>query len=84
MLPLAPGRFSTTTAEFHRSPSFCPSVRARMSMPVPGVNGTMILMGAPGIGLLRARQRRHRKASRGEEHAPLHDSAFEVDIAARS
>jgi hypothetical protein len=41
--PLAPGRFSTTTATFQASESFWPSVRARMSMPVPGVYGTTSL-----------------------------------------
>ena len=41
-----------------RSPIFCPSVRARMSMPVPGENGTMMRIGRPArrIGLLRARE----------------------------
>ena len=43
MLPLAPGMFCTTTG----IPSFSArrgwTVRAMVSMPVPGVNGTMIL-----------------------------------------
>ena len=48
MLPLAPGRFSTTTGTFQRSLKPGPSARARMSMPVPGVNGTMSLIGLEG------------------------------------
>src|SRR4029453_4891495 len=48
MFPLAPARFSTTTDAFQSSPSFCPSVRARISMPVPGVNGTISLIGLLG------------------------------------
>src|SRR5260370_8216459 len=40
MLPLAPGLFSTTTGWPHFSLSFGPMTRARMSMPVPGENGT--------------------------------------------
>src|SRR5664279_642508 len=48
ILPLAPGRFSITTAIFQSSPIRCPSVRARMSMPGPGVNGTMSLIGLLG------------------------------------
>jgi hypothetical protein len=31
--PLPPARFSTTTGCFHASPTFCPSVRATMSVP---------------------------------------------------
>src|ERR1700724_678878 len=50
MLPLAPGRLSMTTGCPQRSDSFCPTVRARMSMPVPGVKGTMICTGLPGYG----------------------------------
>src|ERR1700688_391624 len=50
MLPLAPGRLSTTTGCPQRSDSFCPTVRARMSMPVPGVKGTMICTGLFGYG----------------------------------
>jgi hypothetical protein len=48
MLPLAPGRLSTTTATPSFSESFCPISRARMSMPVPGVYGTMIFIGRLG------------------------------------
>jgi hypothetical protein len=50
MLPLAPTRLSTTTATFHLSPSFWPSVRARMSIPVAGENGTMIRIDRPAAG----------------------------------
>src|SRR5688500_2576510 len=42
MLPVAPARLSVITPTFQRSASLGPSVRARMSAPVPGVNGTMI------------------------------------------
>src|SRR3989442_5155454 len=48
MLPLAPGRFSTTTGTLHRALNLSPSVRARMSMPVPGENGTTIVTGRLG------------------------------------
>src|SRR5438128_9151818 len=48
MFPLAPGRLSMTTATLSLSESFCPIVRARMSMPVPGVYGTMMRMGRLG------------------------------------
>src|ERR1700676_2492735 len=51
MLPRAPGRLSTTTGCPQRSDSFCPTVRARMSMPVPGVKGTMICTGLFGYAL---------------------------------
>ena len=44
MLPLAPGRFSTTMLAFQSSPIFWPSVLARMSAPVPGVKGTISLI----------------------------------------
>src|SRR5262245_31342620 len=44
MFPLAPGLLSTMTGTFQRSLSFCPQVRARMSIPVPGENGAMIEM----------------------------------------
>jgi len=45
MLPLAPGLFSTITGWPRRSESFGPTVRAMMSMPVPGVKGTTTLIG---------------------------------------
>src|SRR5215475_10935581 len=48
MLPLAPGLFSTTTGCFHRSESLGPITRARMSMPVPVVNGTTRVTGRLG------------------------------------
>jgi predicted patatin/cPLA2 family phospholipase len=47
MLPEAPVRFSTTTGRFRRCPSRGPTVRATMSIPVPGVNGTISLSGVP-------------------------------------
>jgi len=40
MLPLAPGLFSTTPGWPHFSASGGPMTGARMSMPVPGENGT--------------------------------------------
>src|SRR5258706_10740649 len=46
--PDAPGRLSTTTGCPHISASFGPTVRARMSMPVPGENGTTIFTGCVG------------------------------------
>ena len=48
MLPLAPGLFSTTTGWPHFSASFGPMTRARMSMPVPGENGTTSVTGREG------------------------------------
>ena len=48
MFPLAPGLFSTTMGCPRRSESFGPTVRAMMSMPVPGVNGTTTLIGWDG------------------------------------
>src|SRR5690349_8569591 len=48
MLPLAPGLFSTTTGCFQRSESLGASTRARMSMPVPVVNGTTRTTGREG------------------------------------
>ena len=46
MLPEAPTLFSTTTGRPSRCESLGPTVRAIRSMPVPGVKGTMSLMGA--------------------------------------
>ena len=46
--PLAPGRLSMTTAWPKRSESFGPTLRAMMSMPVPGENGTTTLIGRDG------------------------------------
>src|SRR5256886_4066623 len=48
MVPLPPARFSTTTGCFHASPIFCPMVRATMSVPPPGANGTIRRMGRDG------------------------------------
>ena len=44
MMPLAPGRFSTTTACFSDSLSLGASTRASESPPPPAANGTNILM----------------------------------------
>ena len=41
MLPEAPTRFSTTTARLSFCDNLGPNCRATMSMPVPGVNGTI-------------------------------------------
>ena len=43
MLPLAPAWFCTTTGCPNRSAKRGATVRAMVSMPVPGVKGTMIL-----------------------------------------
>ncbi len=48
IVPPAPARLSTTTDWFHSSLSFCPTVRARMSVALPAVNGTMIFTGLFG------------------------------------
>jgi hypothetical protein len=45
MLPLAPGLLSTMTGWFQRCRRCSPTSRARMSMPVPGVKGTMMVIG---------------------------------------
>ena len=47
-LPDAPGRLSTTIAWPHAACRCGASVRARMSIPVPGVNGTTMRTGLPG------------------------------------
>src|SRR2546422_8260150 len=43
MVPPAPGRFSTTTVWPSCAVSLSETVRAMMSVPLPGVNGTMNL-----------------------------------------
>src|SRR5436305_8391905 len=48
IVPPAPGRFSTTTGCPQYSESFWPNVRARMSVALPAVNGTMIFTGFVG------------------------------------
>jgi hypothetical protein len=48
MLPFAPARLSTMTCCFHRSLSFCPTVRVAMSTPPPGANGTIARIGLLG------------------------------------
>jgi hypothetical protein len=50
-LPDAPARFSTTTGRPSRSDSRGPTWRAMRSMPVPGVNGTISLIGAPAAAV---------------------------------
>src|SRR5437763_17125492 len=48
IVPPAPGWFSMTTGCPQYSESFCPNVRARMSVALPAVNGTMIFTGFVG------------------------------------
>src|SRR5258708_27543289 len=48
ILPAAPARFSTTTGWPQRSPSFCATIRAMMSVPPPGVKATTIRTGLAG------------------------------------
>src|SRR5712691_3223775 len=47
-MPLAPGRFSTSTGWPSRAVIFGPNRRAMMSVVLPGGNGTMILIGFEG------------------------------------
>src|SRR5713226_7343223 len=47
-MPLAPGRFSTSTGWPSRSVIFGPIRRDMMSVVLPGGNGTMILIGLEG------------------------------------
>jgi hypothetical protein len=46
--PPAPVRLSTTACWPHFSPSFCAIVRAVVSVPAPGENGTMKRIGLLG------------------------------------
>src|SRR5207245_5714709 len=48
MVPPAPGRFSMTMGCPSWGESLSVTVRAMMSVPLPGVNGTMILIGFAG------------------------------------
>src|SRR5216117_3196232 len=48
MVPPAPGRFSMTIGCPSWGESLSDTVRAMMSVPLPGVNGTMILIGFAG------------------------------------
>ncbi len=48
MLPEAPVRFSTTTGWAQRSPSFCATRRAMMSVPPPGAKPTTMRTGRAG------------------------------------
>ena len=48
MVPPAPARFSMITVWCQTSPSFWPTVRARMSVALPAVKGTMIFTGLLG------------------------------------
>ena len=48
MVPDAPALFSMMTWVFHIAPSFCPTTRARMSVPPPGAKPTMMRTGPVG------------------------------------
>src|SRR5687768_4488880 len=48
MLPPAPGRLSGTIVHLLLSATFCATTRERMSVPPPGGNGTISLMGRVG------------------------------------
>src|SRR5574341_754003 len=48
MVPPPPARLSTTTVCPKASLSFCPMLRAMMSVPPPGANGTTSLTGRTG------------------------------------
>src|SRR6059036_2107232 len=50
MVPPAPGRFSMTIGCPICGESLSVTVRAMMSVPLPGVNGTMIRIGFEGQG----------------------------------
>src|SRR5262245_4655849 len=50
MMPLAPVRFSTTNGCFRPSVSRCARMRAVMSTPPPGANGTTMRTGLVGYG----------------------------------
>ena len=69
-LPEAPGRLSTTIAWPHAACRCGASVRARMSMPVPGVYGTTMRTSLPG----QADWAKARPAAAGAEHAGAKDA----------
>ncbi len=48
IVPPAPARLSMMTGWPHNSASFCPTVRARMSVALPAVNGTTMRTGLLG------------------------------------
>src|SRR5688572_3375103 len=50
-IPAAPGRLSTTTCWLHASASFWPKRRVMKSVPPPGANGTMNLIGLIGYSV---------------------------------
>src|SRR6185503_18476088 len=50
MMPLAPGRESTTTCWPQDSVSFCPRMRASVSEVPPGENGMIMRIGLAGYG----------------------------------
>src|SRR5215510_15224427 len=50
MLPLAPGRFSMVTVWPQRCCNSSPKIRAKMSIPVPAVNGTTMVIGRSDNG----------------------------------
>src|SRR6266446_6533504 len=68
--PPAPPRFSTTTAWPHFCESFAATVRAVMSVPPPGANGTMNVTGFAGYGCASAAQK-----NRDRPHFPLLSAA---------
>src|SRR5437879_7422500 len=58
-MPAAPARFSTTTDWPHFAASLAATVRAEMSVPPPGGNGTMKVTGLAGYGCASARSEEH-------------------------
>jgi len=46
--PFAPALFSTTTGCFSRSASFCPTMRATLSVPLPAAKDTTSVIGRLG------------------------------------
>jgi hypothetical protein len=80
MLPLAPGLFSTTTGCPSRSESLGPTVRAIMSMPVPGVYGTMNLIGCEGQAWAKAPQLR----TVAQSATPIRKSLRNIDISSKN
>src|SRR5690349_534422 len=62
ILPLEPGRFSTTTGCPTSSASLCPTTRAEMSGAPPGGMGTISLIGRDGYWLHEAVETRAAKA----------------------
>src|SRR5438034_398829 len=69
-MPAAPARFSTTTDWPHFAASLAATVRAEMSVPPPGGNGTMKVTGLAGYGCASAAQK-----NRARPHFPLLSAA---------